>query len=71
MIHLGARALRDLATVLEALDEAHKTTGITATGHSPSSVTIPSERTSTQAHDVVLGLTFNDAGRVHVIEFEG
>jgi hypothetical protein len=63
--------LRDLAAVLEALDEATRGTGITATGHQSSAVTIPAERNAAQAHDVVLGLTYNDALRAHVIEFEG
>jgi len=71
VIQLSARSLRDLAAVLDGIDGAARDSKITLVGHAPSALTLPQDRNPAMAHDVVLGLAYNDAVGAHVIEIEG
>lgn len=67
MISITAAGLRNLATLIEALDKTHADTGLEFSG----GVTMPAERYSVMAHDVELRIAFVDAGKVHALEVEG
>lgn len=68
MIQIGARALRELADLLEAVDAATKDSQITITGHSW--ITIPGSNVGSSGDGgLVLGLTFSGPLNAHVVEF--